>query len=110
MSTSKKYPNGVSVYWDATGEILPIGTLPGGSSSSAGYISDSMQITGESTVTGGATHAYLWTPTNHMQDLNNMIPKNSGWVLRHAAAINKKGQIVGYGEINGVEHGFLLTP
>jgi probable HAF family extracellular repeat protein len=109
-STSKKYPNGVSVYWDAAGKIQSIGTLQGGTSSSAGYISDSEQITGESTVTGGDTHAYLWTNKQRMQDLNNMIPKNSGWVLRHAAAINKAGQIVGYGEINGVEHGFLLKP
>src|SRR5579863_6096192 len=84
LSTSTKYPNGVSVYWDATG-IHPISTLPGGSSSWAGYISDTKQITGESTVAGGATHAYLWTQKKGMQDLNNMIPKNSGWVLRHAA-------------------------
>lgn len=110
LSTSKKYPKGVSVYWDTAGKIQSIGTLPGGTSSLAGYISDLEQITGESTVTGGDTHAYLWTKTQKMQDLNNMIPKNSGWVLRHAAAINKAGQIVGYGEINGVEHGFLLTP
>lgn len=110
MSTSAKYPNGVSVYWDATGKIHSIGTLPGGSSGWAGFISDSGQITGESTVTGGDNHAYIWTRKTGMQDLNNMIPKNSGWVLHHAASINAAGQIVGYGTINGVDHAYLLTP
>jgi probable HAF family extracellular repeat protein len=108
-STSPKYPNGVTVYWDATG-IHPIGTLAGGDSSYAGFISDSGEILGESTVAGGDNHAFIWTKKKKMRDLNSMIPKNSGWVLHHAASINAAGQIVGYGTINGVDHGFLLTP
>ncbi len=108
-STSPKYPNGVSVYWDATG-IHSIGTLAGGNSSSPGYISDSGEILGQSTIAGGDNHAYIWTKKKGMQDLNNMISKNSGWVLEHASSINGAGQIVGYGTINGVAHGFLLTP
>ncbi len=108
-STSAKYPNGVSVYWDATG-IHNIGTLPGGSSSWPGFITESGEMLGESTVAGGDNHAYIWTKKKKMKDLNDMIPKNSGWVLHHAASVNKTGQIVGYGTINGVDHGFLLTP
>jgi probable HAF family extracellular repeat protein len=110
LSTSAKYPNGVSVYWDATGNIHPIGTLPGGTSSSPGYISNSEEILGQSTAAGGGNHAYIWTKAKRMRDLNNMIPKNSGWVLVHASSINTAGQIVGYGTINGEGHGFLLTP
>jgi hypothetical protein len=45
-----------------------------------------------------------------LQDLNNLIPAGSGWVLNHASAINKSGQIAGFGTINGANHGFLLTP
>jgi probable HAF family extracellular repeat protein len=110
FSTSTKYPNGVSVYWDAKHKIHSIGTLPGGDSSSPGFITDSGEILGESTVAGGDNHAYIWSKKKKMRDLNNMIPKNSGWDLHHAASVNNKGQIVGYGTINGVDHAFLLTP
>ncbi len=109
-STSTQYPNGVSVYWDTAGKIHSIGTLPGGNSSSPGYISDSGIILGQSTVTGGDTHAYIWTQKTGMQDLNNMIPPNTGWDLHHAASINNAREIVGYGAINGLDHAFLLTP
>jgi probable HAF family extracellular repeat protein len=109
LSTSPKYPNGVSVYWDATG-IHSIDTLAGGNSSSPGYISDAGEMLGQSTIAGGDNHAYIWTKKKRMRDLNNMIPKNSGWVLEHASSINDAGQIVGYGTINGEAHGFLLTP
>jgi probable HAF family extracellular repeat protein len=30
--------------------------------------------------------------------------------LHRASSINKSGQIVGYGTINGEDHGFLLKP
>jgi probable HAF family extracellular repeat protein len=109
QSTSTKYPNGVVVYWDTSG-IHSIGTLPGGTSSAPGFISDTGQILGDSTVTGGASHAFIWTKGKGMQDLNNMIPKNSGWVLHHASSISNSGQIVGYGTINGVNQAFLLIP
>jgi len=108
-STSAKYPNGVTVYWDAAG-IHPIGTLPGGDSSYPGFITDSGEILGTSTVAGGDNRAFIWTKKKGMRDLNNLIPKNSGWDLHHAASVNAAGQIVGYGTINGEDHGFLLTP
>jgi len=110
-SSSPKYPNGVSVYWDTNRKIHSIGTLPGGTSSFPGFITDSGEILGESTVPSGDNHAYIWTKKKkRMQDLNNMIPKNSGWDLHHAAAIDNAGHIVGYGTINGVDHAYLLTP
>ena len=110
MSTSAKYPNGVSVVWDLSQKIHQIGTLPGGTSSSPGFISNTGQVLGQSTVAGGGIHAYIWTQKTGMRDLNNMIPPNSGWVLQHAASIDDTGNIVGYGSINGEDHGFLLTP
>ncbi len=109
-STSKEFPNGVAVFWDKNGGIHPIGTLAGGTSSFPGFIDDSGRVVGESTVSGGASHAFLWTSKTGLQDLNDMIPANSGWVLIHASAINRAGLISGYGTINGADHGFLLTP
>jgi probable HAF family extracellular repeat protein len=45
-----------------------------------------------------------------MEDLNSLIPANSGWLLKQASAINDAGQIAGYGTIHGETHAFLLTP
>jgi len=42
--------------------------------------------------------------------LNNLIPSDSGWVLNAATAINDRGQIAGYGVINGQTHAFRLDP
>ena len=54
--------------------------------------------------------AMVWTPSGGMQDLNSLIPANSGWVLINANAINNTGQITGYGVKDGHNHAFLLTP
>ena len=45
-----------------------------------------------------------------MQDLNVILPDNSGWSLTAANGINDSGQIVGVGVIDGREHAYLLTP
>ncbi len=43
-------------------------------------------------------------------DLNRLIPSRTGWVLSTATSVNDSGEIVGYGELRGVQHAFLLTP
>jgi probable HAF family extracellular repeat protein len=43
-------------------------------------------------------------------DLNGLIPPRTGWVMSAATSVNDSGEIVGYGELHGVQHGFLLTP
>ena len=45
-----------------------------------------------------------------MQNLNEMIPGDSGWVLEEARSINDSGQIVGQGLQHGQMRAFLLTP
>jgi probable HAF family extracellular repeat protein len=45
-----------------------------------------------------------------MQNLNDLIPADSGWVLSEAHGINDAGQIVGVGTVGGLFHAFLLTP
>jgi hypothetical protein len=48
---------------------------------------------------------------NHIwMDLNDLIPKDSGWTLQAAESINDAGQITGFGVINGEVHAFLATP
>jgi len=45
-----------------------------------------------------------------MQDLNTLIPADSGWELISAVAINSSGQIIGTGIINNQTRAFLATP
>jgi len=71
-------------------------------------INDRGQVVG-SVYAAGVYRAVFWE-NGQMEDLNNLIPANSGWVLSEARAINNKGQIVGFGSINGQTRAFLLTP
>lgn len=52
----------------------------------------------------------IWALTNNMQDLKGLTADSANWNLRNAIAINNAGQIVGWGELNGAPHGFLLNP
>ena len=99
-----------AVKWDAKNNIDDLGTLPGGTYSIAFGINASSQVVGYGNIGNNAAHAMLWTSTAGMQDLNNLIPSNSGWVLINANAINASGQITGYGTKGGHNHAFLLTP
>jgi len=58
-------------------------------------------------------HAFVedYANVGYMQDLNSLIPLNSGWTLSSANSINNLGQIVGQGiNLSGQNHAFLLTP
>lgn len=94
----------------SNGTITNLGTLGGGASSFASAINNLGQIVGYSRLPfQGPTHAFLYSDGS-MLDLNNLIDPNSGWTLTEAKDINDLGQIVGWGEINGQTHGYLLTP
>jgi uncharacterized membrane protein len=41
-------------------------------------------------------------------DLNELLPEDSGWLLRTAEGINEEGAIVGYGSVGGQTRAFLL--
>lgn len=43
-------------------------------------------------------------------NLADLIPAGSGWVLSNAFAINDSGQIIGAGQLNGVNHVFRMDP
>lgn len=83
------------------GQMMDLGTLPGGSSSAATGINNRGQIVGSSDVSGGAVHAFLYTiKTGTMTDL--------GPVIAGASAINDSGNIVGdLTAHNGLTHAFL---
>jgi probable HAF family extracellular repeat protein len=83
-----------------------LGTL-GGSSSYAYGINDDGQAVGYSTLSDGANHAFLYS-NGVLLDLNSLIGAGSGWTLDAAFAVNNAGQIVGTGQLNGIEHAFLL--
>ena len=99
-----------AVLWDTKRKIHDLGTLPGGNTSVTSQISDNGSVIGSSTVADGATHAILWTRSKGMQDLNDLISADSGWVLIYGSSINAAGEIAGYGTINGENHAYLLTP
>jgi probable HAF family extracellular repeat protein len=73
-------------------------------------INDSTWIVGYTDLFGAG--AFLWTPAGGMQDLNNLVVNlPSDVFLKHAMAINQRGEIAGYSQrgmgFNGV---FKLTP
>jgi probable HAF family extracellular repeat protein len=94
-----------AVMWERNGNITNLGVLPGQGWSTAFAINDHKEIVGWS-----GFHAFIWTRENGMQDLNTLIPSDSGWSLSLPTGINNRGQITGQGSINGQQHAFLLTP
>lgn len=104
--------NDRAVVWYGSLVIKDLGLLTGGTISVANALNDSDVVVGFADYAGseGAIHAFVWTAATGMQDLNDLIPANSGWTLLEATGINMRGQIVGTGLIQGDEHAFLLTP
>ncbi len=101
------YDTSAFLYTDRMG-ITNLGRLlPTDIFSSASDINNKDQVVGYS----GSFNGYrAFFYDGRLQDLNNLIPPDSGFTLNYANAINDKGQIVGTGIINGQQHGFLLTP
>jgi probable HAF family extracellular repeat protein len=112
--------------WTKQLRMRSLGTLPGGAWSSANAVSDFGQIVGISDAlvssshtflrvrNGGgysdASHAFTWSEPFGMQDLNNLIPQGTHWILVNAQGVNNFGQVVGWGSLNGQTRAFLLTP
>lgn len=93
----------------SNGNMRSLGVLSANGLSVGRAINSANTVVGYATAASGSYHAFIYSGSK-MQDLNNLIPANSGWVLSQANGINDSGEIVGYGIVNGLEHGFLLTP
>ncbi|HEX5242154.1 MAG TPA: hypothetical protein VFW23_02745 [Tepidisphaeraceae bacterium] len=89
--------------------MTDLGTLGGGTFSEGYGINDAGQVVGEAYDSNILAHAFIYT-NGTMQDLNLLIDPNSGWQLGFAYGINDAGQITGYGQLDGENHAFLLTP
>jgi probable HAF family extracellular repeat protein len=109
-SDSGSANNPHAVLWNRVGVALDLGVLAGGTSSGALAINIFGTVVGSGDCTGSTSHAFVWSAYNGMQDLNTIIPANSGWELQEALAINVAGQIVGVGTVSGQQRAFLLTP
>jgi probable HAF family extracellular repeat protein len=91
------------------GSVSDIATLAGGTNSYALGINNSNVVVGASSVSNGITHAFIWK-AGVLEDLNMYLSPDTGWELREARSINDRGQIVGWGKIDGAEQAFLLSP
>jgi probable HAF family extracellular repeat protein len=89
--------------------LQDLGSLQTGDRMVASSLNDSDLVVGTSNLNGNAL-AWVWSATTGIEDLNTLIPANSGWVLTVASGVDQNGNIVGAGVIGGAVHGFLLTP
>jgi probable HAF family extracellular repeat protein len=104
-------PNSLALafLWSSGSGMQNLGTF-GGNYSIAYAINNLGQVVGgANTSSDGYDDAFLYSG-GVMQDLNNLISPNSGWVLEDATGINDSGQICGDGEYQGKQDAFLLTP
>ncbi|MGE0002433.1 MAG: hypothetical protein AB7T05_10230, partial [Fimbriimonadaceae bacterium] len=96
--------------WSAQGEFLQSPQLPGypsmdcfGASKEGGWITGAAY-------SSDFDKATLWSPIDGIVELNSLIdPSTPGWDLK-ALAINPRGLLVGWGEINGTVHACVAVP
>jgi probable HAF family extracellular repeat protein len=74
-----------------------LGDLGGTYATYANGINNSGQVVGSSYTSDGEQHAFLYDSSNGMQDLNDLIPADSGWTIDTATAINSDGKIAAHG-------------
>lgn len=88
--------------------MTDLGALPGETYSSSADINALGQVVGWSAPADlGMYRGFLWSD-GVMQDLNTLIPADSGWQISFASGVNDFGQIVGVGVRNGQSHAVLL--
>jgi probable HAF family extracellular repeat protein len=92
----------------ATAELVP--TLDAYPNAEFYGINQADQLVGIMWDASNNEHAFIYEADKGIQDLNGLIPANSGWELVFARSINAKGQIAGLGRFNGEDRAFLLTP
>ncbi len=92
----------------SNGVMYKIDTL-GGEGGIGFDINNFGQIIGISDTIDDGKHPFLFSD-GVMTDLNSLFDPQLGWNFYAPRGINDAGQIVGIGNLNGLSHGFLLTP
>lgn len=90
--------------------VTPIGSLGDGDTGAYG-INDQGVVVGASRSSSGEFHAYVFRD-GVLSDLNDLLLPGAAkrWELGDASDINERGQIVGYGTINGERRAYIATP
>jgi probable HAF family extracellular repeat protein len=97
--------------WTSPGPMTNLGILPKDFQSEALALNNlaHVQVVGISESSGAYDRAVLWQG-GKVIDLNNQLPKNSGWLVQRADGVNDAGSIVGEGGNGSGLHAVLLTP
>jgi probable HAF family extracellular repeat protein len=91
------------------GQSTDLGTLPGGTSSTALAINQHGSIVDSAITATGQSQAFLCA-SGRLVDLNDAARPSSGREGVVATAVNKTGRSVGTGTLQGKSHAVLLTP
>jgi hypothetical protein len=92
-----------------SGELLDLGSLPGGTSTVAWAVSPHGDVVGWVEVGGVNTAAVYGAQLGGLRKLSDFVNPALGWDLRTASAINRRGIIVGWGYRNGAARGYKLA-
>ena len=107
---SRTNPGGMTVW---TAGLPSLTTPPRGTTSSLfpQSVNNTGQVVGNIGLSEDTSlEAFVWTSHLGFQNLETKIVNGLGWDLENATAINDRGQIVGYGWLNGQIRGFLMSP
>jgi probable HAF family extracellular repeat protein len=93
------------------GTMTNLGSF-GGTESSANGENDEGLVVGYSALPGDSiSHAFVYSGSGPIQDLNDLIDPTLGWTLTNAQAINSMGQIAAEGyQVGGEDQAVLLMP
>ena len=91
------------------GTMHDLGLRDNWTSASATGINDAGLVVGNG-FTGATAHPFTWTSTFGLNDVNTLIPSNSGWTIVTVFSVNVHGQICGLGQMAGALHAVLLNP
>ncbi|MFZ0644102.1 MAG: hypothetical protein WA785_10805 [Candidatus Acidiferrales bacterium] len=109
-------PSGAHAFLYTAGQLQDLGVLPGGGANSyAGALNSAGDVVGQADDPNGNSLAFVVYANGTMQDLNGLIPSNSGWQLQQATGINDAGEIAGVGVFHSSPtayalHSFILKP
>jgi probable HAF family extracellular repeat protein len=92
------------------GIMRDLGLRDNWTSASATGINDAGLVVGNG-LSGATSHPFTWSNTFGLNDINTLIPANSGWTIVSVFSVNVRGQICRLGQMAaGSLHAVLLNP